>query len=37
MMHNTLQIETVTNELALRQGAVDAHKAELKLLEGSKR
>jgi hypothetical protein len=32
-----LQIETVKNELALRQGAVDAHQAELGLLESSKR
>ena len=32
-----LQIENVRNEVALRQGAVDSHKAELSLLETSKR
>ena len=32
-----LQIETVKNEVALRQGAVESHKAELLMLESSKR
>ncbi len=32
-----MQIESVRNEVALRQGAVDAHKDELTMLESSKR